>query len=170
MTSILMKNSIARAATICLAMALAGPSKAEPASCPSPIPLGLTTALTGNLALLGTQARNGAEFAVDEINAAGGSAGNKLKLSTEDTGASSTDALNAMNRIIEGKPLVILGSMISPHVFAQTESVNKSETPFLVGATNAKVTAQGSKWLFRTHVHDGQLASLIPEYLVKTLT
>ena len=79
------------------------------------------------------------------------------------------DALNAMNRIIESKPLIIFGSMISPHVFAQTEGVNKSETPFLVGATNAKVTGQGSKWLFRTHVHDGQLADLIPEYLVKSL-
>ena len=74
-----------------------------------------------------------------------------------------------MNRILEGKPLVIFGSMISPHVFAQTEVVTKSETPFLVGATNAKVTSQGSKWLFRTHAHDGQLADLIPEYLVKTL-
>src|SRR6201996_4531335 len=155
-------------AAICLS--LAGESKAaDAASCPSPIPFGLTTALTGGLALLGIQARNGAEFAVDEINAAGGINGKKLALTTEDTGASSTDALNVMNRIIEGKPLVIFGSMISPHVFAQTEVVTKSETPFLVGATNAKVTAQGSKWLFRTHVHDGQLADLIPEYLVKTL-
>jgi len=146
-----------------------GVAKAAPAACPSPIPFGLTTALTGNLALLGTQARNGAEFAVDEINAAGGIAGKKLALTTEDTGASSTDALNAMNRILEGKPLVILGSMISPHVFAQTLAVTQSETPFLVAATNAKVTSQGSRWLFRIHVHDGQLAELIPEYLVKTL-
>ncbi len=144
-------------------------SKAEVAACPSPIPLGLTTPLTGNLALLGTQARNGAEFAVNDINAAGGIGGKMLALQTEDTGASSTDALNAMNRILDSKPLVIMGSMISPHVFAQTEAVNKSETPFVVGATNAKVTSQGSKWLFRTHVHDGQLADLIPEYLVKTL-
>jgi branched-chain amino acid transport system substrate-binding protein len=142
---------------------------AAPASCPSPIPLGLTTALTGNLALLGTQARNGVEFAVDEINKKGGIAGKQLALATEDTGASSTDALNAMNRILEGKPLIIFGSMISPHIFAQTEVVTKSETPFLVGATNAKVTAQGSKWLFRTHAHDGQLADLIPTYLVKSL-
>ena len=142
---------------------------AAPASCPSPIPLGLTTALTGNLALLGTQARNGVEFAVDEINKNGGIAGKQLALATEDTGASSTDALNAMNRILEGKPLIIFGSMISPHIFAQTEVVTKSETPFLVGATNAKVTAQGSKWLFRTHAHDGQLADLIPTYLVKSL-
>ena len=169
MTSIVMKTSIAGAAAMSLAVIAAGPSWAEAASCPSPIPLGLTTALTGNTALLGTQARSGVEFAVDEINAAGGIDGKKLALTTEDTGASSTDALNAMNRILEGKPLVIFGSMISPHVFAQTEVVNKSETPFLVGATNAKVTSQGSKWLFRTHAHDGQLADLIPEYLVKSL-
>src|SRR5258705_12416976 len=121
-----------------------------------------TTALTGNLALLGIQARNGVEFAVDEINASGGIAGKKLVLTTEDTGASSTDALNAMNRIIESKPLIIFGSMISPHVFAQTEGVNKSETPFLVGATNAKATPQDSKWLFRTHLRDGHCAELSP--------
>src|ERR1700724_1373564 len=160
---------VGAAAVICLSSMVAREAQAEPASCPSPIPFGLTAALTGTLALLGTQARNGAEFAVDEINANGGIAGNKLALTTEDTGASSTDALNAMNRILEGKPLVIFGSMISPHVFAQTEVVTKSETPFLVGATNAKVTTQGSKWLFRTHVHDGQLADLIPEYLVTSL-
>jgi branched-chain amino acid transport system substrate-binding protein len=156
------------AALLCL-IGVTNTAKADVAACPATIPLGLTTPLTGNLALLGTQARNGAEFAVDEINAAGGIAGKKIALTTEDTGASSTDALNAMNRIIESKPLVIMSSMISPHVFAQTESVNKSETPFIVGATNAKVTAQGSKWLFRTHAHDGQLADLIPEYLVKSL-
>ena len=164
-----MRSPIAGLAAICLAAISTDPSSADPASCPSPIPLGLTTALTGNVALLGTQARSGVEFAVDEINAAGGINGKKLALTTEDTGSSSTDSLNAMNRILEGKPLVIFGSMISPHVFAQTEAVTKSETPFLVGATNAKVTSQGSKWLFRTHVHDGQLADLIPEYLVKTI-
>jgi branched-chain amino acid transport system substrate-binding protein len=169
MSFISLKTSMIGATAICLSMAITHPSKADATSCPSPIPLGLTTALTGNLALLGTQARNGVEFAVDEINAGGGIGGKKLALTTEDSGASSTDALNAMNRILEGKPLVIFGSMISPHVFAQTEVVTKSETPFLVGATNAKVTAQGSKWLFRTHVHDGQLADLIPEYLVKSL-
>src|SRR4029077_20426351 len=83
------------AAVVCLLVSSAQPSKAEIATCPAQIPFGLTTALTGNLALLGSQARNGVEFAVDEINAAGGIAGKKIVLSTEDTGASSTDALNA---------------------------------------------------------------------------
>src|ERR1700678_113067 len=151
MTSIFFQASIVGATAVCLSVASTHPSRADAASCPSPIPLGLTTALTGNVALLGTQARSGVEFAVDEINAAGGIDGKKLALTTEDTGESSTASLNAMNRILAGQPLVIFGSMISPHVFAQTELVTKSETPFLVGATNAKVTAQGSKWLFRTH-------------------
>lgn len=146
-----------------------GSAHAAGATCTGPIKIGLTSALTGNLALLGVQARNGVEFAVEELNKAGGIAGQQVALSSEDTGASSTDALNAMNRIIEGKPLVIFGSMISPHVFTQTESVNKSETPFIVGATNAKITGQGSKWLFRTHAHDGQLADLVPRYLVEKL-
>jgi len=140
-----LKTSVTAVAAIWLSVAVAADAKADAASCPSSIPFGLTTALTGNLALLGTQARNGAEFAVDEINAGGGIAGKKIALATEDTGASSTDALNAMNRILEGKPLVILGSMISPHVFAQTEVVTKSETPFLVGATNAKSDNAGQQ-------------------------
>src|SRR5271168_1194072 len=129
------------AAVVCLFVSFAQPSKADVASCPAQISFGLTTALTGNLALLGTQARNGAGFAVDEINAAGGIDGKKLALTTEDTGASSTDALNAMNRILEGKPLVILGSMISPHVFAQTEVVTKAATLAKLNVTPAAVTS-----------------------------
>src|SRR6266550_6244131 len=121
--------SVTAVAAIWLSVAVAADAKADAASCPSSIPFGLTTALTGNLALLGIQARNGAEFAVDEINASGGIAGKKIALTTEDTGASSTDALNAMNRVLEGKPLIILGSMISPHVFAQTVGVMIPQPP-----------------------------------------
>jgi branched-chain amino acid transport system substrate-binding protein len=157
------------ALALVLAAAGASPVLAAGAACTGPIKIGLTTALTGNLALLGVQARNGVEFAIEELNKAGGIAGQQIALTSEDTGASSTDALNTMNRVIDGKPLVIFGSMISPHVFTQTEAVTKSETPFIVGATNAKITGQGSKWLFRTHAHDGQLADLVPRYLVEKL-
>ena len=38
------------------------------------------SALTGNLALLGVQARNGVEFAVEEINMAGGVTGQPTAL------------------------------------------------------------------------------------------
>jgi len=139
------KSVILSAAVVCLSAGVTRESKADAASCASPIPFGLTTALTGNLALLGTLARNGVEFAVDEINANGGISGKKLVLTTEDTGASSTDALNAMNRILECKPLIIFGSMISPHIFAQTEGVTKSETPFPDPTATSATPAQNEK-------------------------
>jgi len=115
-----------------LGLGLLGPALATPepahaaATCAAPIEVGLTTALTGPLALVGVEARIGVEFTLDEINRKGGIAGQPVKLTVEDTGASSTDAINALNRVIEGKPLVIFGSMISPHVFAQTEAVKRS--------------------------------------------
>jgi branched-chain amino acid transport system substrate-binding protein len=150
-------------------LALAAPAVAQATTCTGPITIGLTTPTTGNLALLGVQAKNGVEFAVEEMNKAGGIAGKPITLIAEDTGASSTDALNAMNRVLEKQPLVVFGSMISPHVFTQTPNVAKAEVPFLVAATNAQVTSQSVPWLYRIHAHDGQLADLVPRYLVDTL-
>lgn len=150
--------------------AMAAPAPADAASaCTAPLKIGLTTAMTGDLALLGIQARNGVQFAVDELNAGSGIAGQKIDLTAEDTSSSSTTALNALNRVLDGQPLVVYSSMISPHVFTQTETINKAQVPFIVGATNGAITAQGSPWLFRIHVHDGQLADLTPRYLVETL-
>ena len=60
----ILKVSIIGATAICVSLASPRESKAEVASCPSPIPLGLTTALTGNLALLGTQARKPVLFGI----------------------------------------------------------------------------------------------------------
>jgi branched-chain amino acid transport system substrate-binding protein len=161
-------------ATVVLSTAVAtalGPSSraAAQAACPDPIPLALTTVLTTDLALLGVQPRNGLQQAADELNAASGIAGKKIQLAVEDTGASGAGALNALNRVLEGKPLLVYSSMISPQVFTQTELIKKAELPFIVAATNARITDQGTTWLFRIHVHDGQLAEMLPAYVVNTL-
>ena len=162
-------SSVAALLVCCILAPASGAGAQAPAACPDPIRFGLTAPLTGNLALLGIQARDGTAVAVDAVNAAGGIAGHKVLLDAQDTGSSSTDAINAMNRVIESKPLVLFGSMISPHVFAQTPAATKAQIPLVVAATNAEITNQGSPWLFRVHVHDGQLAELVPRYLVTTL-
>ena len=41
--------------------------------------------------------------------------------------------------------------------------------PFIVSATNAEITNQGTNWLFRIHAHDGQLADLVPQHLVQAI-
>jgi len=144
-------------------------ARAAGAVCPQTINIGLTTILTSDVALLGVQARNGVQQAVDEINAKSGFAGKKVKLIVEDTGTSGAGAINALNRVLEDKPLVVYSMMISPLVFAQSAIIKKAEIPFIVAATNAKITAQGIPWLFRIHVHDGQLAEMLPNYVVHTM-
>ena len=151
------------------AAAQAAAQLAAQASCPSPIPIGLTTPLTSGVALLGVQAKLGLEDAVEEINAAGGIGGKKLKLSVEDATGSATTALNTFNRLMDEKPVALFRSMISPHVFTQNEAIAKGGTPVLVAGTNGQLMKQGNPWMVRFHLHDGQLAEAVPTYVVETL-
>ena len=139
------------------------------AKCPSPIPIALTTPLTSGVALLGIQAKLGLEDAVEEINAAGGIGGKKLKLTVEDATGSSTTALNSLNRLLEDEPVVVFSSMISPHIFTQNDTIKNGSTPVLVAGTNAQLMKQGNPWTVRLHVHDGQLAEAVPAYVADTM-
>ena len=155
--------------TLALATLAAAAQAAAQASCPSPIPIGLTTPLTSGVALLGVQAKLGLEDAVEEINAAGGIGGKKLKLSVEDATGSAMTALNTFNRLMDEKPVALFSSMISPHVFTQNEAIGKGGTPVLVAGTNGQLMKRGNPWMVRFHVHDGQLAEAVPTYVVETL-
>jgi branched-chain amino acid transport system substrate-binding protein len=139
------------------------------ASCPNPIPIALTTPLTSGVALLGVQAKLGLEEAVEEINAGGGIGGKKIKLSIEDATGSSTNALNTLNRLLEDKPVALFSSMISPHIFTQSDTIKKAGVPVLTTGTNGQLLKQNNPWLIRMHVHDGQLADALPRYVIETL-
>lgn len=170
LTSNLTLNLAFRSTLIALAaMAAANGHAQGVASCPNPIPIALTTPLTSGVALLGVQAKLGLVEAVDEINAAGGIGGKKIKLSIEDATGSSTNALNTLNRLLEDKPVAVFSSMISPHIFTQSDTIKKAGVPVLTAGTNGQLMKQNNPWLIRLHVHDGQLADALPRYVVETL-
>jgi branched-chain amino acid transport system substrate-binding protein len=121
------------------------------------------------VALLGVQAKLGLEDAVEEINAAGGVGGKKFKLAIEDATGSSTTALNTLNRLLEDKPVALFSSMISPHIFTQSDSIKAAATPTLIAGTNAQLMKGANPWLIRLHVHDGQLAEAVPAYVIETM-
>ncbi|MGE0310293.1 MAG: ABC transporter substrate-binding protein [Lautropia sp.] len=166
MTAMPLRALVGAAAT-CLMPALVHAQGA--AGCPDPIPVALTTPLSSGIALLGIQAKLGVEHAIGEINAAGGVGGKQFKLAVEDSTASAPNALNAFNRLLDGKPVVVFSSMISPHIFTQNDAIMKGGTPVLVAGTNAQLMKQGNPWMVRIHVHDGQLAEAVPRYVVETL-
>ncbi len=164
-----MKNPTPCLALIAMACLASAAHAQGVASCPSPIPIALTTPLTSGVALLGVQAKLGLEDAVEEINAAGGVGGKKFKLAIEDATGSSTTALNTLNRLLEDKPVALFSSMISPHIFTQSDSIKAAATPTLIAGTNAQLMKGANPWLIRLHVHDGQLAEAVPAYVVETM-
>src|ERR1700694_2987278 len=59
------------------------------AACTGPIKFALTAPLTGDIVALGIQAKSAVQFAVNEINAGSGIAGQKVEVTFEDTKSSS---------------------------------------------------------------------------------
>ena len=67
----------------------------------------------GRYALSGVQSHNGARMAVDDLNAAGGVHGRRLKLLEYKTGSYFVDARYAARKAVEGRALAIVGSNAS---------------------------------------------------------
>ena len=81
--------------------------------------------LTGDYATYGVSVKNGAQIAVDEINAAGGVNGFKLELLFEDDQADPEKAVNAYATLIDNGMNVSLGCVTSGACVAVTEEVKK---------------------------------------------
>ncbi len=98
-------NLLMGVAAIALGFAVAQPARAE-------IKIGFQAPLTGFAATDGKSAKLAAEMAVEDINAAGGVLGQKLKLISYDDQAKSDQAIFTANKLIgeDGVKLVVNGS------------------------------------------------------------
>ena len=77
------------------------------------IVIGSMQDMSGPIVGFSKQLKFGMEMRVDEINAAGGIGGKKIALTVEDTAASPTTALNALNRVLGDKPDVRLSTKVA---------------------------------------------------------
>jgi len=130
---------------------------AEPTQVPAepsgePIKIGQITPLTGGAALDGQHVSNGAQLAVDEINAAGGVLGRPIELIVEDGKADPTESINAAEKLLTRDEVnVLLGCWASSATLAVIPVVEEYEIPFVVEiSTNSSITQQGVPWVFRT--------------------
>ena len=100
-----MKKVFAFALVLALAFALGAPAYADGA-----IKIGGTGPLTGGAAIYGNAAKNGAEIAVEEINAKGGI---QFELRYEDDTHDAEKAVNAYNTLKDWGMQISLGSVTS---------------------------------------------------------
>ncbi len=94
-----MKKSLYIAATIVLIASLGLWVAQSKKKISQNLKIGGAFALTGDAAAWGEASKNGAELAVEEINAHGGVGGKKLELAIEDTRSSSKDTVSAVQKL-----------------------------------------------------------------------
>jgi branched-chain amino acid transport system substrate-binding protein len=142
-----MRKLLSIMAGLCLiaGMAFAGGSQDADS-----VAIGAVFPLSGPVAFYGTESRDGALLAIDEINAAGGLLGKKLTLIAEDDEGDGAKALNAFTKLVNrNKVKFILGSSTSGATMAMTQQAQQNKVILnSPSATNVSVTRAGD-YIFR---------------------
>ncbi len=121
--------------------------------------------LSGAGATVGNNWRNGSSLAVEEINAAGGILGRRIQLEFVDTASDPGRARAAIQRALDEQPVAIFGPIYSGSVSATLQLTNEAQVPQIIGGEAANLTAQGSRYLFRTSFGQNVSMPKIANYL-----
>ena len=121
--------------------------------------------LSGGGATVGAMWKNGSSLAVDEINAAGGIRGKTVKLEFVDTASDPGKARAAVQRALDENPIAIFGPIYSGSVSSTMKLTADAEVPQVMGGEAGPLTAQGSKYIFRTSFGQNVSMPKIANYL-----
>lgn len=137
------------------------------------IVLGAAVPITGTFAASGIQYYNALKLAQDDINAAGGIKGRKLRIAFEDTAANNSTAVNAFVKLVKqhNPPFVFLPSL-STQALAMEPEVLKAKIPAITGGGAMAIQERKNPWLFRARPADnlgaGAMVFGISELLKKS--
>jgi branched-chain amino acid transport system substrate-binding protein len=134
------------------------------------IPVGEFASLTGKEATFGQSSHEGTQLAVEEINAAGGVLGKKIKLLTEDNSSKPGESANAVNKLIAKDGVVaILGEVASSRSLEAAPICQSNKIPMISpSSTNPKVTETGD-FIFRVCFIDPFQGTVMANFAMKTL-
>jgi branched-chain amino acid transport system substrate-binding protein len=136
----MMKTFIA----ISLALGAAGASAQQTVNMP------IVIELSGAGAVSGTNFRDGAVLAIEEINAAGGILGRKISAPQSDTQSNPGISRAQVQKALDSDPYVILGPVFSGSVKVNMILCQQAEVPQITGAEAADITQAGNPYIFRT--------------------
>ncbi|QAA94640.1 ABC transporter substrate-binding protein [Pollutimonas thiosulfatoxidans] len=121
------------------------------ASASAEIKIGLIGPMSGAAAVYGTEAKKGAEFALEQLEEAGNKAAKAIKLISADSAGNPGLAAQAAERMVSSdKVTAIIGGMTSAETQAIIEVTRKAEVVQLSPlAQDNSLTQQGNPWFFR---------------------
>jgi branched-chain amino acid transport system substrate-binding protein len=137
----------------------AAPAPGEPddgtepdATLDDPVRIAFLGSLSGPFAGWGVPTRNGMQFAIDEINAAGGVLGQQIDFLERDDENSPDIGVTALRGLIEREGIVAAGGLISSDVaLATSRTAEEAQVPlFLMKAGSHEILSADSRYTFRT--------------------
>lgn len=149
-----MKRIISLAAVAGLALSIACTKKTETAgtteAASDEIVVGEVLSMTGSEATFGSSTNSGTKLAIEEINAAGGIKGKKVRVITLDNQGKPEEAATAVTKLItQNKVIAILGEVASSRSLAMAPIAQQYHIPMVSpSSTNPKVTEVGDN-IFR---------------------
>ncbi len=133
---------------LCLAVSLTSAGcKKEGAANSNEILIGEYASMTGNTSAFGTSSDKGLQLAFEQINAAGGVLGKKIKVILADDRSDANEANTAVQKLINGDGVVaVIGEVASKRSLAGASVCEKYKVPMLSPAsTNPAVTVDNGR-------------------------
>ena len=118
------------------------------------IKLGGIGPLTGSYANYGVSVNQGAQIAVEEINAAGGIAGKQIELQFQDSQGDPESAVNAYGKLMDWGMDVSLGCVFSGETASVVAAANEDDMFLLTPSGSADVAIVGNDKAFRVCFYD----------------
>lgn len=131
--------------------------------------LGLALPLTGAQALYGQDQITAAEWAVADINKAGGINGKKLEMIILDTQADPQVGINAVNRLVRVEKTPVFVTGFSGVVKAVAPIANDNKVVELAVGANSPSTAQLGDYVYTTYPLADIDVTALAKYIVKDL-
>jgi branched-chain amino acid transport system substrate-binding protein len=151
-----------------VAFAFAGSARAEDV-----VRIGHVAPLSGPLAHLGKDNQNGAEMAVEELNAKGFTLGGKkvkLVLQNEDDGSDPKQGTAVAQKLVDAKVKGVIGHLNSGTTVPASRIYAQAGIPQISPSTTLPLyTHQGYKTAFRVVASDEKLGGTLAKYAAQTL-
>lgn len=140
-----------------------------PAACnrkSNEIVIGAALPLTGPTSYYGEDSKRGIDMALDEINAAGGVRGRKIKIVYEDTQGKGNQAINAVRKLISADNVpAIIGCGTSTETMAVAPVVQENKRVLITPVSSAASISHAGEYIFRSVPSDGFQARDLAEWI-----
>lgn len=163
----MIRRNLIAAAALAVMAAGAGPSTSAFAA--DSVLLPCVCELSGAGAVSGTNYRDGARLAAEEINAAGGILGKQIELRDYDTQTDPQTSRALVQKAIDDGAYVIIGTVYSGSTIVNMMVAKQNGVPQMTGSEAPNITMQGNPYIFRTSSSAAKGVPSLTPYFKETL-